>query len=197
MSKVDMVHIGLPKTGTTYLQQEVFPRLPLNILSYENISADAYGNFFCPMPHINVALSRLQRIGTAKELYHYVHDVPILIILRSRYEWLKSIYNQMVKRSLYGFSYEYFLKHIDPEIGDFSALIMQYQHHFSDVRVMHYEHFKNDNQGFVDDICSWLEIDPIIVSKKRINRSMNTTLLSVKRLSNRIYVWLWDMLHNI
>ena len=105
-----VIHVGLHKTGTSFLQAEIFPKIKnvnyigmlrygskiyedkLNIISDEELSVNphlppCHGNYF-DSGQRNVIAERLQSIFP---------NAKIILGIRNKDTWLRSVYSQYVK----------------------------------------------------------------------------------------------------
>jgi len=108
-----VLHVGPQRTGTTFLQREVFPRIPdawlygnnntpfdfksplaanrLNIISDEGF----YGNPW------DKGIPYASKYTIGKRLRQVFPDAKILVGMREHDEWLNSVYNTYIRRGGY------------------------------------------------------------------------------------------------
>ena len=193
MSKI-FIHVGLPKTGTTYLQKYVFPKIknityvsPLNtsmpnyILSVETddkpiLISDEYlsiHHFIDAKGHLHP--SRYTILDNLKKLFP---DANIILVLRKKEDWLNSFYVQYLK-SVYRptISFEEFKRKLE-ENGtlDFEEYIDYLQKNFERVLVLNYEELKENPYQFVKKICDFMDIEslsPAEIERKKTNVRLN------------------------
>ena len=105
-----IIHVGLHKTGTSFLQAEIFPRIKnvnyigmlkygtkiyddkLNIISDEELSVNPH----LPPCHSDYFDSG-QRYVIAERLHSIFPDAKIILGIRNKDSWLRSVYSQYVK----------------------------------------------------------------------------------------------------
>ena len=148
--KVDMIHVGLHKTGTSWLQYEVFPRINKNIISNELFSGRPF------RLTIDDIIDTNEREYYAKLLREKYGDVKILLGLRNPDTLIPSLYSQYLKG---GGTMGYRLWR---NIG-FNPKYISYQRYvdflrtiFSDVKIYHYEEIKDNKELFINELCEWL-----------------------------------------
>ena len=100
-------HIGLHKTGTTFLQRYVFPKLKnvnlfctdgrpfngiedlekdkINLISIENLSGSPFSS------------NEFTRYTIMEELAKLYPNAKIIVTFRNKNSWLKSLYSQYIK----------------------------------------------------------------------------------------------------
>lgn len=172
------IHLGLPRTGTTFLQRNVFPKLDLHyvskpgaimggrfkdvlsmkgkvLLSNENWSGTLYRD------------THYERYATLQYFYDTYPNAHIMIGTRNPQSWLKSVQNNQFKKEPRTPLDEY-----DKEMLNFDTYIKTIQTFFDDVFIYNYEDFKKDNKLWVKKICEWLEVPvPNDIVYKIVNKS--------------------------
>ena len=164
-----VIHVGLHKTGTTFLQYEIFSKLKntnctfllkyetkiyddkINIISDEELSV----NPFTPTYH-REHLDCDYRFVIADRLHSIFPDAKIILGIRDKESWVRSIYSQYVKSGGI-YSFDIFRKDIfDESFLDFDAYIKCLKGLFDEVFVYHLEDLKKDNDSFVKNICDFI-----------------------------------------
>jgi len=182
-----IVHVGLHKTGTTFLQQMVFPKLMgvnfvnltgtvrydilgvdvkpgINLISREGLS----GHPFEP----DRALY-FERDVIARNLKKVFPSARIIVGVRDKDAWVKSLYKQYFKMKPGG-TFNGFMKVFDKRYLDFEGYISLLESLFSDVYVYHYENLKDDFDGFIDGIVDFVGVSrPSGITNVVYNRSLS------------------------
>ena len=124
-----VIHLGLHRTGTSYLQKIVFPKFKhLKIISNENLSGDNLGLGF----HLNI-----DRVTLLYAIFMKYHNCKIILGIRNKDDWLKSCYNKYCD---YGHkSYKDWYNDFDKNLLDFDSYIKEINFLFSDVFIYNYE----------------------------------------------------------
>lgn len=145
-----MIHVGLHKTGSTWLQFEVFPRIKKNIISNESLSGRPFR-------------LTIDDIIDTRERYHYAEllrkkygDIKILLILREKHMLMTSLYSQYLKG---GGTYIFDIWKNTMFNWDYLDLYpyMKYLYElFSDVKVVRYKEMNIDKPRFIKELCEWL-----------------------------------------
>ena len=169
------IHVGLPKTGTSWLQQNLFPKINVHLIrkrkdfvnipnngkiliSIESLS----GSFRFPVDYRNYLAYGMKTVYP---------DAKIIVGLREKDSWLKSMYNQGVKRGVFEESFEEWKNNLDPRILDFDSYIKKLNELFDDVFVYRFEDFKKDKKKVIEDMCRFLDVEVPVYEDSRINPS--------------------------
>jgi len=178
--KPDMIHVGLHKTGSTFFQQEVFPRVDKYIVSDEG---------FCGHPYKDQVLND----GCKREvLIHGLQDVfgsdmKIFLGLREPVGWKQSLYNQYVKeggfKSFDAWDSDLFTKGYD-DMKYLESLVCDC---FDDVFVYWFDEFVTDKNHLIHRFCPWLGVPMVDFDDIRYNSSWGSYKLVTGRL--RSYCW--------
>lgn len=199
------LHIGLHKTGTTYLQLNVFPLLdgfhpvmlpPWRLLTKENLTdtelqqykaeilKDWDGNkkiiisneFFSGKIE---AFTKQETLIIFNNLQRLFPDAEILLVLRSPKGYFKSLYNfRLVTRGFCPFSMEqYFEKKRQFLVEKFDYIFLQNElkKRFQSIHAVKYETVKT-NSLYVSFICKALQVPAIDVAENvKSNTSSDKT----------------------
>ena len=147
-----VIHVGYPKTGTSFLQLEVFPKLQsdkLCIISDESLIGRVFDKDASDMEPIALMLKRLYP------------KAKIIVGIREQKSMLKSLHNQYLKDGGY-LSYEKFLEqNMDLDRLDYDRYINLLKKLFgkNNVWIYRFEDFKNDIDGVIKDMCEFIGCD--------------------------------------
>jgi hypothetical protein len=169
------IHVGLPKTGTSWLQHNLFPKLDVTLIQKSKdfsdipdkgkvlISLEALsGTFTYPIDFRNYLIHGIKAIHP---------DAKIIIGLRDKNNWVKSMYNQGVKRGVFYDTFEEWYDNLDLRILDFEGYVKILKELFDDVFVYHFEDFKKDKEKVVDDMCRYIGVDVPVYEDSVVNPS--------------------------
>lgn len=190
------IHIGKTKAASTFLQNEVFPRLPnvnfltsdlknispnnlkpdkLNIISNENF----YGS-----PGLYPIENMYRKLDMLKKRYG---DPGIILITRQRKPWLDSVYNQYVKSGgKYSF-HKWFMNVFDIRYLDNTANLENLFLMFSDVLTVPYEMLCYNPKEFVKIICNFMGEKPPRFNNKIYGKKLPGSIIFILRYIN--YIW--------
>lgn len=189
MSEI-FIHIGLHRTGTTFLQKNVFPKirdieyygrfkneffsvlnnyaLSVNtrvnrkiLISDEGLSTTPFIN--CNETTVFTYADRLKKIfPTAK----------IIVTFREKKEWKKSLYNYYLLSFNNTLSYKEWEKNIfnkkDYDHKEFREYLKKL---FDNVLILHYKDLKRNPHDFIGDICKFMDVKKPDIKMKIENPS--------------------------
>ena len=174
MSKDMIIHVGLHKTGTTFLQREVFSKMD-NVYSTESLSGEPYFGF---------GNAYWNRELLAKGMREYFGDVKIIVGVRNKEDWVKSVYRQVIVSRWYFKSYDYWRKNDFEDIMlDFEGYIDLLKSLFSEVYVYHYEDLQERPEEFMKGLFDFIGQE---VEWKNVynNKTRGPVKIAVLRLLN-------------
>lgn len=219
VNKDVIVHVGIQKTGTSFLQKNVFPYMDVNYQSRYDIgwgypvkvtlddekptlisNESFYGNLFLPRK-IEKGTTILRRI---KRLFP---NAKIIVCFRNKDKWLKSVYNQfrkdMNRISLAEDFGDWYKNYFDKEALKFIEYHELAEDLFDNVLVLQYEDLLENPDGFVKAICDFIGVDMVDYNKGRVNRSWKkqhykflyfSRKLPFRKFNRRIICYLFDHL---
>lgn len=187
-----IIHIGVHKTGTTFLQECVFPNIK-NILYYykprDVYSVPAWGNEypilvsdeeFCKsMPDRRSKLSELIK------LKKHFPDAKIIVGIREYESWMRSTYAQTIKTGWTHTFEQYTAKHENVTIppGIYAEYVKR---HWDDVFVYTFEDLKRMPELIVSDMCAFMQVETPKFSQASVNVSLTGRQLKYWRYINII-----------
>ncbi|MHA2039963.1 MAG: sulfotransferase [Promethearchaeota archaeon] len=191
------LHVGLPKTGTSWLQQILFPKLNVHLIRRRKdfITIPINGKIIISLEALSGSYkySVDYRNYLANGMKAVYPDAKIIVGLREKNSWLKSMYNQGVKRGVFKETFDEWNNSIDPRILDFDNYVNKLNELFDDVFVYWFEDFKKDKKKVIVDMCNFLDVDVPVYEDSMINPSyygfyerfflFNNRILSRLRLS--------------
>lgn len=197
MKKYNIVfHLGLHKTGTTFLQQEIFPKLSgVNYKVYFNenkyelndeinlISCESLSGSPTTWINLNVLLRDLIAYGIKSQF----PDAKIIVGFRNKEKWLKSIYTQAVKEGNTNSSYDRWYAKFDKRHIDFEGYLNLLESLFNNVYVYYLEDLQNDPITFVNNICEFIGVQVPPFENKIYNNAWKGWRLYVGRLRSYIF----------
>lgn len=160
------IHVGLRRTGTSFLQQKIFSKLdginyidkhklPLtylridnnktNLISYEGLSGKPYDI-------IDAKDTRFEIADTLKQLFP---GAKIIIGIRETEDWLKSCYAESIKAGNYLLYPKWFERTI-PSYTDNTTYIDYLKRTFDDVLVYEFEEFRDHTERVVEQLCKYI-----------------------------------------
>lgn len=147
-------HVGLHKTGTTWLQLEFFPKISkkqATIISNEYFSGRPF------RLTIDDILPIDERFYYADLIKQYYGDVKIILGLRNKKDIIKSMYSEYLK----GGGTELFdiwkKVMLNPRYFEYDEYIDYLQRTFTKVFVYWYEDFKQDKWHVLMNMCKFID----------------------------------------
>lgn len=206
----DIAHVGYHRTGTNFLQQEVFPRLGTHIFrpeqsgwhffddpgSFDEAAARAY---FAAEQAKNTAgrpflISHERLTGTAEhddlsvagKLRKLNPDMKIVIVVRSQYGMFRSLYHLHVKRGGSDQYADFVQRLIAGGRCDYGAMVGHLTEQFGQGRVLTllYEDLAESPETFLQELCDFIEAPAVSVPYTRVNARSSDSALRVRRFLN-------------
>jgi hypothetical protein len=185
-------HLGLHRTGTTFLQNEIFPKIEglsynvyrpdspeyfldknkINLISREGLSG---------RPFASINLNALERDLFAYGISKKYPNSRIILGIRKKDDWLKSLYHYYVKGGGY-MSYESWFNNFDKSYLDFERYIDLLNDLFDEVYVYNFEELRNNKKKCIQDLCDFIGLDPPSFEDKAHNKSWNKGKLWLGKL---------------
>jgi hypothetical protein len=190
------IHVGLHKTGTTFLQNEVFPKIPginyhqkidlttvvepnkINLFSDENLDGGSYRLF-------NTVQQRYAILENLKLIFP---DAKIIICLREKGSWLRSAWKQYTL-SYYGYSILEYCKRLDPQFYDFDGYVSKIKELFGEdnVLVIDFEYLCEFPKNFVGEICDFIGVPVPVFENKKTYESLSDNQINKIILFDTIF----------
>lgn len=192
------IHIGLHKTGTSFLQKVIFPNLKginykiyykpdifelqenkINLISCESLS----GN---PLSSVRFGdLDRKLLIYGLKKMYP---NAAIIVGFRHKENWLKSLYANRIKQGNYVRNFNDFYDRFNKEYLDFEGYEKLIKSLFSNVYVYQFEDLKNNPTEFVQNICKFIGVPFPEYKNKIVNKAWKGWKLQVGKLRSVAFI---------
>lgn len=182
------IHVGYPKCASTFLQQEVFPKLDgVNFLykymnnkyKIDHVLWASFGKLEEGKNLISSELlsgnqliyhkycSGLEMLDRLKRLYP---NAKIILIERNKEDWLKSLYQQHRAdggTAIHFNGYQdWYDNHLDHNILHFDEYRKKLYNTFDDVCFIKFEDFKKNNEKYIKKICDFIGVDVPVYEKK-------------------------------
>ena len=187
------IHIGLPRTGTTFLQRVVFPKMDVNftgnkhlinanIIDGKNLISNESlcGYFYIHMGYADgfVVCDRIKKLFP---------DAKIIFVTRNVDEWLVSCWNlcrsDFSKRP-YVRDFKSFLQK-NYCFADFKVFKDYLKSKFDDVLLLDYKLLVSDDKLFVKKICDFMGVDVPIYDNFHLNYSLKDKHYGFVRLVDK------------
>lgn len=205
MKKVNIVlHIGIQRTGTTFLQHEVFPKLNIRYISpaffkYGNIGtlAEFHGyilkedtlisneNMYCDI--WNKEDSRFDRLEVLHKLFPFA---KIIIGIRRKEILMNSWYKKSIASGA-TWNYKEFLDQINTAFFDYEPYLQRLNELFREVFIYRYEDFRKKPYKVIEKMCDFIGVRSPEIEKEAYNRKWNIGYteyqIKIARIINKIF----------
>ena len=183
------LHIGLPRTGTTYLQQIIFPQFNLHYqsrLHHSTWNIENCKNLFsneniCGKPY---EISKLDRLGYFAYFSSLKPQPKIIVCIREIESLYKSMYTIFVKAGFSG-TYNEALEILKVKYN-LSEIREEIYKYFSDVYVYSFEEFCKNRQQTIDNLCDYLDEPHVDAPKIKLNVAWTPRQLKLCKFLNKV-----------
>lgn len=189
------IHVGLQKTGTTWIQCELFNRMK-GINYVHNMDYTTYFNpdrktiismeWLCGIPYWN-HVPYSNRFQMIDRLHRVFPDAGIILGVRDKRKWVISLYSQYVKNGgVLGYD-DWYRDLFDNRFLNFTEYINYIKKKFRDVCIYNFEDLVRDKDRTAKVICDFVG-EPVPPYRDIVyNRSFNSQQLGVMRWCNRFF----------
>ena len=189
-SERDVIHIGYPRTGTTLLQNYVFPQIQaaleekrIHLRSDEGLSGDVFHD----------------DIGGARRLFETNPNARVVVCIRSQRTIFPSIYSNYVKAGgnlSYG---DFVTKLIRRRKFYYFDLIREYRERFGagNLRVLLYEDLLRHRERFIGDLLDFCGLDSHRIAVAFPQAPVNPKWSDGRIRATRVINWITGFPHSI
>jgi len=188
-----IIHVGLAKTGTTFLQTEIFPKLDINysryiILTHIDIK-----------PGINLISNEGLSISIPHYVPHHTDRIKILDMIKNLFPNAEIIIGmRTLDKSLINSYYSQYLRNggtlkKDNYIKEYEKYFTSYidyleaiKERFDSVLVYTFERFKKNLPSVVRDVCNFLDVYVPKYENKIVHSSYKPYQQETKRKLNHL-----------
>lgn len=192
------IHVGLQKTGSTFLQREVFRKIKDIHLFGEGNRAFSVRN--CGSYNKPILISRELFSGSPfnptgpfdrNKRAHNLHDIfpnaKIIVVFRNKKAWIKSLYSQYVKTGGFAGFNKWYNDLFHKESLDFEGYESLLRSLFDDVLVLWHEDLRKRPDWFVKQICDFMNVDVPDFENRSIGKSLSKNQIKFLRFINRFF----------
>jgi len=193
------IHTGYPKTATTFLQHQIFERIP-NV----NYSHPFNDNFIIKKNQVNIisdeSLTGLPYQGgkatdqylIADKIKKIFPDANIIVTTRESDSWLHSLYSQYIRNGGTQ-SYEGWFENIfDKEYLNQKGYVKYMEKRFLQVLQIDFSDFYNNKQEVIRKLFDFLHVDAFDYKDIRYNTRLSDFQHRVIRFLNRFWYSSWN-----
>lgn len=197
-------HIGYHRTGTNFLQREIFPKLPLfrpESSAWRQVIEGRAAGYYqqqdatCNPDSLPMLISSESLSGTLEEdrpqiarlLADLNREVRILVVVRRQPDIFRSLYAIHVKQGHRTAFRAFALRLAANRRCDYAAMLARLHKELGREQVMAlpYEMLRDSPQGFVAELCRFLGAPPPAFDPARVNASWPDAEIRLRRLLNR------------
>ena len=210
------IHIGMPRTGTTFLQQEIFPKIEnVNFINFyfhggilfKMATVEKFIDIFANMEDINsyieedkinlisdediyskIWVQEDRRLARIKRIKGFFPNAKIIFGVRDRDDLLKSLYKKYVMDGGI-LPFDVFKQNINLAKLDYEEYVDYLFGLFGkqNVYIYRYEEMKKDIDSFVDGICNFLGTNVPPFENVRKNIGYSPSQIKISLLLNRLF----------
>jgi len=194
MKKEIYIHVGLPKTATTFLQKNIFryckdiyfvKKLPF-FTSNINMNKILISNeALSGSPQSGRSVDRRDKI--IRRLKKLFPEARIVLGLREKQKWTVSLYRQYVRQGGVCLFEDWFNNVFDHRFLDFDEYISLLDSLFPEIYVYQLKDFKLNCQRSVSNLCSFLEISVPQYNPQPMHVSYNEKRTELIRKGNHLF----------
>ena len=186
-----IIHVGLQKTGTTFLQEEIFKKMNVRyirdisftnlcfkrdkktIIANEALSGDPYSN-------------KIDRFKVIDNLHNLFPDAKIIVGVRNWRDMMDSLYSQYIRNG--GCGYDTLLLFNIREYSFYEEYIEHIQSLFKDVFVYNYDWDlkKEHKEAFIIRLCDFIGEPVPDYQDKRYRVRLKPYQLQTMRMINKL-----------
>ena len=196
-----IIHIGLPKTGSTFLQTIIYRKLKdtckffgefgeerfhwdsklstkrINIISNEQISGRP-----------NVSFKVADRYTVIARFGKMFPDAKIIMVLRDKKSWINSLYKEYVKSGFGAYPFDRWYNEIfDEEFLNVEKYVDYLRSLFHEVMILQFEDLKKDHKIFVKKTCDFIGVDVPEYQNRVVNRAKDNRIIERWRKFNTLF----------
>jgi len=184
VTEPDAVHVGLHKTGTTWLQREFYPKISKRVMSNEMLSG------FPVVSSLDLMLKHNLREYYADCIKKQFGDVKIIVGIRNIDSLAKSLYSQYLKAGGTDPYSIWRVMTLDHRYLDYKPYIRYLKDNFTDVYIYTFEDLNNNKKDCLKSLCDFLDCDyPSDIVDTRHNTGLYGFTAFKKWLNNNILVF--------
>lgn len=170
-NKKIIIHVGLAKTGTTFLQKEFFPKIENAVVygPYNNflgVNSKFENNKISIISDETLSIDSLMyRIASREEVMMRLKilfpSAKIIFVLRDKESFQKSFHSEYVKWGG-SKSYKDWLEdniRDNPNVFDFDRYVKLINSLFDEVLILNYNDFIENKEIFLKKICDFIDVD--------------------------------------
>jgi len=190
-----VIHVGLSKTGTTFLQNFVFPRLNVNFVNgfsiFDKLDKDKL-NLISDETFSNDCLLNNcdNRLIVADRLHSLFPNAKVMIVLRERKTFINSMYSEYIKFGGIKSKKQWIddCENVNPDAFNFKKYVDHLEKLFKKgVLVLDFALLKEDYVKFVIKICKFIDVDIPKLDNKRVNVRLGEKTLQHWRIMNMLF----------
>jgi len=188
-----IIHVGLPKCGSTFLQKEIFPKLKNINICNSHINTKLLNNKINLISNESLCgctFNTIQEANTNENINRLIKLFPnakIIIIFRNKQNWLWSYYKECVRLGMTE-TYDTFYKTlINKEFLDFEKCKKQFCEAFNEVLILHFEELIISHHNFIKKICTFIGCNIPYYNFKPIRKSIDNSVVNNYRIFNKLF----------
>jgi len=198
MKQEVFIHVGLQKTGTTWIQEQLFQKMKgvhtlrrfTLIEEFDKTKQKIIISmeWICATSYIDPYSLRFEIIERYARLYP---QAKIIFGIREKKPWVKSTYSQYVKNGGVE-SFNYWRENIfNEKYLNYDEYIDTLKKLFKEVYVYTFEDLKKDKQKFAEGLCNFIGVEVPCWEERIYNKKFSDNKLYVLRNLNKLFYNRW------
>lgn len=190
------LHVGLARTGTSWLQRCVFPKMALNFVhcnNYDVVSHNLEDKNLFSFEGLSGTVQGGNRYALLFGLKRLFPTAGVIVVLRDKSSYVRSVYHQYVKGGgVWSFDdFSGWFCCDSHGFLDWEGYLTRLYSVFPKVLVLDYSYLRDNPLGFVGAICSFVGVPiPDDVDYCVVNRSVG--FVGLRRFVNRFFRSFWN-----
>jgi hypothetical protein len=194
-----VLHVGFPKTGSSFLKEKIFLKLKeVNLINTPDL-----GKIEIDTDKINLirddGWSGVPTIDNLKyqgreyidKLQSMFPDAKVIIGIREKTSWMNSYYRHIVKCGL-KYTWDEWNNLSEFEKVNMTDYVTYLKSKFKDVYVYDFEDFKKSPDKIVDDICKFIGVEVPNYKNEIINPGWTDVGVKISLPFNKLFRTKWN-----
>ncbi len=193
-------HVGLSKTGSSFLQNCVFPEIDVNLIKQFKLHSSIDGKYDITLVS-DETLSNdclwfncAPRNVVAKRIHDLFPRASIIIVTRDKDDFARSMWREYVEwggdKSYQAWRND--MKQCNPDVFSFGKYVDLLNYLFERVLVLEFSTLKDDVEYFISEICDFIGVPIPDYENRIVNKSLDKKAAKRWQRFNRFFSSHWS-----